>query len=121
MRGGNDEDEERQRQKRERAYLTFMERIYGIPFRIADGGFIDGRSLRRTGRTIKVPIRVHPRMKSMIQTVMLRDNVPSVVMLFELAMMAYFEKEGDIDKSQIPSDEDLARQIEQKRDDDDAE
>jgi hypothetical protein len=38
-------------------------------------------------------------MKSMIQSVLVRDNIPSVVVLFELAMMAYFEKEGDIDKS----------------------
>jgi hypothetical protein len=78
--------------------LTFIECIYGVPYRIAEGGSSTA-GLRRTGRTIKVPLRVHPRMKSMIQSVLVRDNIPSVVVLFELAMMAYFEKEGDIDKS----------------------
>lgn len=121
MTRADDEDLERQRQSRERARLSFLERLYAKPFRVAKTGFTDGRSERRTGRIIQLPLRVHPRMKAMVRAIMERDGVPSMVVLFELMAQAYLEKIGDIDWSKIPSDEDLLLRIENKRDEDDAE
>lgn len=117
----DDERGERERQARERARLSFMERLYGSVFRTTASGFVDGRSLRRTGRVIQLPLRVHPRMKAMVMAIMARDGVPSTVVLFELMAQAYLEKEGDIDWSTLPSDDELLKRIEDKRDDDDAE
>lgn len=119
-RDDDDEREERERQKRERARLTFLERLYGIPFRITASGFKDRRSLRRTGRIVPLPLRVHPRVKAMVDAIMERDGVPSYVVLFEQFAQAYIEKEGDIDWDKLPKDETLLEQIERKRDEDDA-
>jgi hypothetical protein len=119
MTRGDDDDEERDRQQRERARLSFLERLYGIPFRITSSGFLDRRSLRRTGRIVQLPLRVHPRVKALVDAIMERDQVPSYVVLFEQFAQAYIEKEGDIDWSKIPSDETLLDQIERKRDEDD--
>lgn len=119
MTRGDDEDEERERQKRERARLTFLERLYGIPYRITSTGFVDGRSLRRTGRVVQMPLRVHPRVKAMVMAIMERDKVPSFVVLFEEFAHAYLQKVGDIDWDKIPKNEALLEQIERKRDEDD--
>lgn len=115
----DDERAERDRQSHERAQLSFLERLYGKAFRVTRDGFIDGRGPRRTGRIIQLPLRVHPRMKAMVMAVMERDRVPSMVVLFELMAQAYLEKEGDIDWSKLPSDEELLKRIEDKRDEDD--
>ena len=117
----DDENAERERQARERGRLSFMERLYGKANRITRSGFTDGRSERRTGRTIQLPLRVHPRMKAMVMAIRTRDGVPSMVVLFELMAQAYLEKEGDIDWSKLPSDDELLKRIEDSRDDDDAE
>lgn len=118
---GDDEKTERERQERERARLSFMERLYGSAYRTTSTGFVDGRSLRRTGRVIQLPLRVHPRVKALVMAIMERDQVPSMVVLFEQMAQAYLEKVGEIDWSKLPSDDALIKRIEDKRDDDDAE
>ena len=118
-RDDDDEREERERQRRLRASQSFLERLYGIPFRITASGFIDRRNLRRTGRVVQLPLRVHPRVKAMIDAIMERDQVPSYVVLFEQFAQAYLDREGDIDWSKVPKDEVLLEQIERKRDEDD--
>ena len=112
----SDEDEERRRQERERSRLSFLERLYGSEFRTTASGFTDGLSLKRTGRVIQLPLRVHPRIKAMLMAIIERDKVPSMVVLFEEMAQAYLEKNGDIDWAKLPSDEDLVRRIEHERD-----
>lgn len=112
----SDEEEERKRVERDRARLSFLERLYGSEYRITASGFIDQRNLKRTGRIVQLPLRVHPRTKAMLMAIFVRDKVPSMVVLFELMAQAYLEKEGDIDWSKIPSDDELLLRIENERD-----
>jgi hypothetical protein len=116
MSASDGEEEERKRQERERSRTSFLERLYGSEFRTTASGFTDGRSLKRTGRVIQLPLRVHPRIKAMLMAIVERDKVPSMVVLFEEMAQAYLEKHGDIDWARLPSDEDLVRRIEQERD-----
>lgn len=115
----DDEEQERKRQKRERELLSFLERLYGIPYRITSSGFVDGRSLRRTGRVVQMPLRVHPRIKALVMAIMERDKFPSMVVMFEQFAFAYLQQTRDIDWEKIPKDEALLEQIERKRDEDD--
>lgn len=116
----DDEKAERERQARERARMSFIERLYDKPIRVTKDGFDDGRSARRTGRIIKLPLRVHPRMKALVNLILEKHEMPSMVVLFEQLVQVYLDKHGDIDMSLLPSDEELIARIEGKRDDDDA-
>lgn len=118
---GSDEEEERQRQERERARLSLLDRLHGTPPRKTASGFKDLRSNRRTGRIVQLPLRLHPRVKAMIDAIMLRDRHPSVVVLFEEMLDAYLEKHGDLDPTLVPSDEELVKRIEHERDERDGE
>lgn len=116
-----DEDEEWQRQERERAAQSMVDRLLGKPPRITNSGFKDGRSGHRTGRVVQLPLRLHPRVKAIIDHIMERDKPPSLVVLFEDMVAAYLDKHGPIDPADLPSDEELVRRIEQERDRRDAE
>ena len=117
----DDEDEERKRQERERKQMSFLDRVHGGPPRITVNGFTDIRGRRRTGRIVQLPLRLHPRVKAMVDHIMERDRPPSLVVLFEVMVEAYLDKHGPIDPADLPSDEELIRRIEQERDKRDAE
>jgi hypothetical protein len=117
----DDEEEERRRQERERARLPLIDRLHGKSPRITESGFEDLRSKRRTGRVVQLPLRLHPRVRAIIDIIIERDKPPSLVVLFEDMLEAYLEKHGPIDQSLIPSDEELVRRIEKERDKHDAE
>lgn len=123
MSGRDDDDEEaeRKRQQREREKMSLTDRLLGKPPRTTASGFEDMRSKRRTGRVVQLPIRLHPRVRAIVGAIMERDQHPSLVVLFEEMLAAYMKIHGAIDQSQLPSDEQLVRRFEQKRDEDDAE
>jgi len=120
-RDDDDEDAERKRQQREREKMSLTDRLFGKPPRTTAGGFDDMRSKRSTGRVVQLPIRLHPRVRAIVGAIMERDQHPSLVVLFEEMLAAYMKIHGAIDQSQLPSDEELVRRFEQKRDEDDAE
>lgn len=111
-----DEEEERKRLERERAAMPLIDRLHGGSPRTAASGFQDGRSIRRTGRVVQLPLRVHPRVKAIINAIMVRDKLPSLVALFEDMLEAYLEKHGFIDAALLPSDDELVRRLERERD-----
>lgn len=113
---GDREDDERRRQERERIKLPLVDRLHGSSPRITASGFEDLRSKRRTGRVVQLPLRLHPRVRAMIDVIMQRDKPPSLVALFEEMLDAYLEKHGPIDQSLLPSDEELVRRFEHERD-----
>lgn len=112
----DEEDEERQRQQRERERWSLTDRLIGKPRGKTASGFDDLRSNRRTGRVVQLPIRTHPRVKAMIDAILVRDQHPSLVALFEEMLAAYMQVHGAIDQSKLPSDEELVRRLEQERD-----
>lgn len=112
----DDEEEERRRLERERARLPFLDRLHGSAPRTTASGFKDGRSLRRTGRIVQLPLRIHPRVKAIIDAIVARDRPPSLVALFEDMLEAYLEKHGPINQALLPSDEELVRRLELERD-----
>lgn len=116
----DDEEEERKRRDRERASMSFLDRVVGRPRRITVNGFEDDRGRHRTGRIVQLPLRLHPRVKAMVDHIMERDRPPSLVVLFEVMVEAYLDKHGPIDPADLPSDEELIRRIEQERDKRDA-
>lgn len=113
---GNDEEAERLRQSRERERMPVVDRLHGSAPRTTASGFRDLRSSRRTGRVVQLPLRLHPRVRAIIDAIMEQHKPPSLVALFEEMLEAYLEKHGDIDQSRLPSDEELVRRIEQERD-----
>jgi hypothetical protein len=98
-----------------------VDRLLGRPPRITSSGFKDRRSGQRKGRVVQFPLRLHPRVKAIIDLIMERDKPPSHVVLFEDMVAAYLDKHGPIDPADLPSDEELVRRIEQERDKRDAE
>ncbi len=112
---GDDEEEERKRQERDREKLPLLDRLHGSPPRITASGFPDLRSKRRTGRVVQLPLRLHPRVRAMVDFIMERDKPPSLAVLFEDMLAAYLEKRP-IDKKLLPNDEELVRRFEKERD-----
>lgn len=104
----DDEARERERQKRELAKLSPIDRVTGKPIRITDSGRPDGRAIRRVGRVVQFPVRVQLRSIAVIEVVMKRDGYDHRTVLFEEMLRAYLEKYGDVDQSQIASDDELA-------------
>ena len=117
---GNDEEKERVRLQREREKLSPIDRLHGSPPRTTKSGFLDGRSNRRTGRMVQLPLRLHPRVRAIVDAIMVRDRHPSMVALFEEMIEAYQKVHGAVDTSLLPSDQELIHRIEQARDKDDA-
>lgn len=110
------EEDERRRLEQERRKMEPTDRFHGsAPRRTADG-FLDQRFLRRTGRVVQMPIRVHPRVKAIILAIKERDNIPSLVTLFELMLEAYLKEYGPIDEADLPTLEELAGNMEKERD-----
>jgi hypothetical protein len=120
MRENDDEKEERLRQARERAAQTLTDRLLGSPPPLTKKGFPDKRRRRATGRVVPLGLRVHPRFKVIWDKLMERDNIPSGVVFAEELLELYQEHRGAIDESELPTDEELAQQIEKARDEDDA-
>lgn len=114
------EEQERQRQQRERQKLSPIDRLYGNPPRTTVHGFDDLRSDLRTGRVVQIGLRVHPRIKAMMDAIKRRDSIPSMVVLLELMVEAYQKVYGALDESELPSMESLVEQIERERDKRDA-
>jgi hypothetical protein len=113
---GDGEDEERRRIERERQKMAPTDRFHGsAPRRTADGS-PDLRSWRRTGRVVQLPVRVHPRVKAITLAIIQRDNIPSLVVLFELMLEAYQKEYGPIDEADLPTLEELAENMEKERD-----
>lgn len=116
MIGDDDEEEERRRQARERARLSPIDRLHGAPPRVTASGFVDQRSTKRKGRIVQLGLRLHPRVKAMLDLIIERDQPPSIAVLFEEMIEAYCRVRGPIDKQLLPSDEELARRLEEERD-----
>ena len=116
MSAEDDEEQERRRQERERARLSHRDRIHGAPPLITASGFEDGRSTNRAGNVVYFPVRMQLRSRAIIAAIMKRDNVGKQTVLFEMMLEAYQQVHGAIDKSEIPSDEELIRNLERERD-----
>lgn len=113
---GDDEKAERARQQRERSRLPFIDRLHGGAKRKTASGFDDLRSVRRTGRVVQFSLRVHPRVRAIVDLLIARDKHPSAVVLFEEMLAAYCERYGAIDDKDLPGDEELAQRVEKERD-----
>lgn len=112
----DDEAEERERQRKERRRLMPKDRWYGRPPLTTKTGSRDLRSDRRTGRTAQMNVHMTPRVRAMIVAIMGRDQPPSWAVLFEEMVQAYLDKAGPLDPGLVPSDEELAEQIEDASD-----
>lgn len=121
MRSNNDEDEERLRLARERAAQTLQDRLVGHPPRVTKSGFPDGRRKRATGRVVPLGLRVHPRFKALWDRLLERDGYPSGVVFAEILLETYQQVHGAIDRSELPTDEELVSNFEAERDKSDAE
>jgi hypothetical protein len=116
MSAKDDEEQERRRQEQERARLSKRDRIHGAPPVITASGFEDGRSRNRAGNVVQFPVRMQLRSRAIIDAIMKRDNVGKQVVLFEMMLEAYQQVHGAIEQSEIPSDEELIRNLEKERD-----
>lgn len=106
---------------RERARMPLLDRLHGGPPGTTASGFKDLRSNRRTGRVVQLPLRVHPKIRAIIDAIMIRDKHPSVVSLFEEMLDAYQKIHGPVHESELPPEEELVRRLEDERDRRDAE
>lgn len=113
---GREEEEEWRRLEEERRRMSLEERLHGSPMRTTRDGFPDGRSRRRTGRKLSLPLRVHPRIYALIDAIMERDGHVSRVELLEVMVETYLQVHGAIPEDRLPSDEDLIARIERERD-----
>lgn len=110
-----DEDDELERQALERAGLSAIDRLHGSQVRQTASGFPDLRSLKRTGRVVQLPLRVHPKVKAIVMAILARDRHPSFVALFEDMVELYQRTHGPIDPALLPSEDELVRRIEIER------
>lgn len=115
----NDEDEERQRQAKERAALSPTDRMYG-PIKVTAAGTKSLQAPRRTGRLLQFNTRVHPKSRHILEALIRRDNVPSLVVFFELMLEAYQEKYGPVREDEIPPDDEIIDMFLNERDNRDA-
>lgn len=115
----DDEEEERKRQEKERAELSLNDRLYG-PKKVTATGTDSGHHVRRTGRKAQINVRIRPKLRHMIDALMRRDQVPSLVVLFEMMLEAYQEKWGALREGDIPSDEEIIDMFLQEQDNRDA-
>lgn len=114
-----DEEEERQRQARERAALALDDRLYQ-PKKLTAAGTYSLQHDRRTGRMVQFNTRIRPKMRHMIEALIRRDQVPSLVVFFEMMLEAYQEKHGALREGDIPSDEEIIDMFLNERDNRDA-
>lgn len=114
-----DEEEERQRQAKERAAQPHDDRLYA-PKKITAAGTFSKQHGRRTGRILQFNTRVRPKVWHMVEALIRRDGVPSVVVFFELMLEAYQAKYGALREGDIPSDEEIINMFLNERDNRDA-
>jgi predicted lipid-binding transport protein (Tim44 family) len=117
----DDEEEERRKQKEEQKGMSPVDRAVGRPPCKTKSGHPDGRSRRRTGRIMQIPIRATLRAKAMLDAIIERDNIASQAAFLEKALEAYQAVNGPLDESDIPSEEELLSRFERERDKRDAE
>ena len=111
----DDEKEEWERLKAERRKKSFFDRLYDSDPAPSDDGSENQQKHRRTGRLIALGLRGHPRTKAMMIAIRDRDEVPSLVVLLELALEAYLKVHGAEDLD-IPSDDEIIERLEAERD-----
>ncbi len=102
----DDEEEERKRQAKERAALPPEDRLYG-PKKLTAAGTYSLQHGRRTGRVVQFNARIRPKMRHMIEALIRRDGVPSLVVFMEMMLEAYQEKWGSLHEGDIPPDEEI--------------
>jgi hypothetical protein len=115
-----DEEEERQRQEAERKKMRLVDRVYDTPPRTTRFGDLSGLSAKRMGRKFSMIFRMTLTTRAMLMAIKARDGIPSDSVFLELLIEAYlktYRKPPIV----IPSEEELIRMFEKKRDDDDAE
>lgn len=115
-RDDDDEEAERKLQQEQRRRLSLTDRLHGGAKPTTASGFVDMRSFRRTGRVVQFSLRVHPRVRAMVDAIMRRDGYPSAVVLFEEMLAAYCKIHGALDEKDLPSDEQLVECVEAERD-----
>lgn len=115
-----DEEEERRRQEAERKKMRPVDRVYDTPPKRTKAGFISGASKKRGGRLFGTLFRMTLTTRAMFLALKERDDIPSDPLFFELMLEAYLEKYRE-PPIVIPSEDELLRQFEQQKDDDDAE
>lgn len=106
MTARNDEEEERRRQRQERKKLPLEDQLYGPKKRTAAGTYSMQHN-RRTGRLVPINVRVRPKNRHIIEALMHRDKVPTIVLFMELMIEAYEKVYGSLDEGDIPSDEEI--------------
>ena len=100
----------------ERRKMSFMDRLYGSKLDATADGFPNQQQARRTGRVVALGLRGHPRLKAMMIAIRKRDNVPSLVVLLELAIEAYLQVHHSNDNLDMPSDEEIITKYEREQD-----
>lgn len=116
-----EENTEREHLRVERQKMSPTDRLHGSEPRTTADGFPDMRSLRRTGRVVQLPFRVHPQVKALMLAIRQRDNHPSMVALLEECVDAYMKIHGPIETSELPTLDELVENLERERDKRDAE
>lgn len=114
-----DEEEERQRQAKERAALSLDDRLYA-PKKLTAAGTPSLQHDRRTGRMVQFNTRIRPKVRHMVEALIRRDKVPSLVVFFEMMLEAYQEKHGSLREGDIPPDEEIIDMFLNERDNRDA-
>jgi hypothetical protein len=116
MHDRDDEEEERRRQAEERSRLSAIGRFYSNPPRKTASGDDDLRSNRRTGRVVQISLRVQVGTRAILGAIIERDRPPSLVVLFEEMLDAYQKVHGAIDRSHLPSEDELINRLLEERD-----
>lgn len=96
--------------------LELIDPLYDTDVITNAAGARDGRTRRRKGRVIQIPLRGHPRVVAMIEAILVRDGHDSVVDLFVVMLRAYCQVYGRFKKSELPSDRELIDRYIKKRD-----
>ena len=97
--------------------LELIDPLYDTDVITNAAGARDGRTRRRKGRVIQIPLRAHPRVVAMIEAILIRDGHDSVVDLFVVMLRAYCQVYGRFKKTDLPSDRVLIDRFLKKRDD----
>lgn len=112
----DDEEAERKRQAKERAALPPEDRLYG-PKKLTAAGTYSLQHDRRTGRMVQFNTRIRPKVRHMVEALIRRDKIPSLVVFFEMMLEAYQEKWGSLHEGDIPPDDEIIDMFLNERDD----
>jgi hypothetical protein len=114
-----DEEAERQRQAKERAAQSLDDRLYTAK-KVTAAGTYSLQHERRTGRMVQFNTRIRPKVRHIVEALIRRDKVPSLVVFFELMLEAYQAKYGALREGDIPPDEEIIDMFLNERDNRDA-